>query len=74
MDLEQSIMGCWNIVDDLQLVKDRLHGVDITETEQLLQGLILLYDIKFGQALQAYEEKIRHDAIKSGFDADGWPK
>lgn len=61
-DLEQEIMACWQIVDDLKLVyqTESLY-IDEDEMQNVLLGLTSLYKIKFETLFNTYEE-----CLKSG--------
>jgi hypothetical protein len=68
-DLEQEIMNCWHVVDDIRsLYKHYLDGPKpMTEDEvsNVLLGLESLYQIKFEQLFQTFEQVIKN----GGFNA-----
>jgi hypothetical protein len=55
-DLEQQIMQCWNIVDDLDYLGEMLETDD---TQNLLIGLKALYQAKFEKLFDTFERYIR---------------
>lgn len=54
-DLEQKIMSCWIIIDDLKIARDNPE-----HTVEILDGLIRLYDIKFDELFKVFEQSIRN--------------
>lgn len=62
-DLEQRIMQCWNIIDDIKVVYTRhLDGEKpLTEDElaNILIGIEQLYDIKFYNLFSTFEKYIQ---------------
>ncbi len=60
-DLEQKIMNCWNVVDDLKVIieavdNDKLKTMD--EVSTLLHGLANLYHIKFEDTFECFEHVV----------------
>lgn len=61
-DLEQQILGCWNITDDIKLL-----NVQVLEKETLtkdeisnyLIGLHAIYAVKFEQLFETFEKLIQ---------------
>lgn len=53
-DLEQAILSCWNLVDDLELVKD---------DAGLAAALAKVYQAKFEHCFKLFEECIRNDEV-----------
>lgn len=62
-DLEQRIMQCWDIVDDLETVFK--HTLDASpppthdEIANVLLGLKQLYDMKFYNLMSTYEKYLK---------------
>jgi hypothetical protein len=58
-DLEQSIMQCWNVVDDIKLISQQVYDrpQPLTEDEMgnLLIGLETLYQMKFEKCFAEFE-------------------
>jgi hypothetical protein len=55
-DLEQQIMNCWNIVDDLEYVTDLV--TDNDDAMNVLIGLKTLYTKKFEKLQEIFESVI----------------
>jgi hypothetical protein len=65
-DLEQDIMNCWQVVDDLKtLTKRYLDGPKMTEDEvaNVLIGIESLYQIKFEQLFATFEQCIKNNEL-----------
>jgi len=58
-DLEQEIMGCWNIVDDLKILTGRWDSLSEDEKLNILIGLSNLYQLKFDVLFSTFENCIR---------------
>jgi hypothetical protein len=63
-DLEQEIMHCWNVVDDIKLVGEVLGECTMNSAEQdkvmnMLIGLEALYAARFDKMFRIFEELIR---------------
>ena len=55
--LEEKIMSCWNIVDDLKVLSEAIEdGYTTNETTNILNGLHDLYQAKFSQLQVTFEE------------------
>ena len=68
-DLEQEIMQCWNIVDDIKTIYTyHLDKKELSEDElgNILIGLEKLYQIKFETLFDTFEECLR----KNEFEKD----
>ena len=59
-DLEQSILQCWNVVDDIKLITQQVYDrpKPLTEDElgNLLIGLETLYTLKFEKCFSEFED------------------
>jgi hypothetical protein len=66
-DLEQRIMECWQLVDDVNLLYEQVMDKDLHKDQDKLAnallGLHTVYGIKFEKAFETYEE-----ALKQCFD------
>lgn len=62
-DLEQQIMQCWNIVEDIRVVYTRhLDGekpLTVDELANVLIGMEQLYDIKFNNLFSTFEKFLK---------------
>lgn len=61
-DLEQKILDCWNITDDLKLLAEQ---DELTQQEllELIESLKTLYELKFKSLFSIFEECIKNEAI-----------
>ena len=61
-DLEQGILQCWNVVDDIDLLYENVMDKDMTTDEiaNTLLGLQQLYKMKFEKLFDTFE-KLVHD-------------
>ena len=57
IDLEEAIMHCWQIVDDLDLAVELLEDND--EAAKLILGIKAIYEIKFSKLWKAFEDSIK---------------
>lgn len=66
-DLEQDIMNCWSVVDDIkELNRCMLDRRKLTEDEvsNYLLGLETIYQVKFERLFETFENMIRQNAFK----------
>lgn len=56
-ELEQAIMGCWNVTDDIDLIYAAVMNRDMSEDDiaNLLLGLKSLYQLKFERLFETFE-------------------
>ena len=69
-DLEQKIMGCWSIVDELKLIAD--YSKD-GKTTDMLYGLAELYQLKFEDTFECFEKSLQPSTTASAPTAS-WTK
>jgi hypothetical protein len=64
-DLEQSIMQCWGVVEDIDLIyrTESLYD-DEDKMQNALLGLHTMYDLKFQKLFNQFEILIQQGAIK----------
>lgn len=72
-DLEQEIMACWNIVDDIDLLNksilDNEHGeMTPDRISNILLGLKELYSIKFSRCFNTFEELLAEQRKQKGIN------
>lgn len=60
-DLEQQIMQCWNLVDELDYVAELV--TDNDKAMNLLFGLKQLYQMKFERCFETFEKCLRSGVI-----------
>jgi hypothetical protein len=60
-DLEQEIMSCWSVVEDIKVVysTERLYENE-DEMQNVLLGISALYQIKFESLFNTFEECVRN--------------
>jgi len=62
-DLEQNIMQCWNVCDDIQLMLDQWDSLDEDAKQNYLIGLKQMYQMKFERTWNTFESTIRNRQI-----------
>ncbi len=65
-DLEQQIMNCWGVVDDIKTLQVQfLDKGNMTEDQvsNYLLGLETIYQVKFEQLFEIFEQCIKEKAI-----------
>ena len=65
-DLEQAIMNCWNITEDIKLISQMNDIRELSEDERMnaLLGLETLYQMKFEILFNGFERMIKDGQIK----------
>jgi hypothetical protein len=65
-DLEQQIMQCWNIVDELKLLNELILEKDLSKDDisNIILGLETLYQHKFDKCFQLFEELLKETKNK----------
>ena len=58
-DLEQNIMQCWNVCDDIQLYLDMHDNMDEDQKLNYLIGLKQMYQMKFERCWNSFENCVR---------------
>jgi len=58
-DLEQNIMQCWNVTDDIQLYLDMYDNMDEDQRMNYLIGLKQMYQMKFERCWNSFEIVVR---------------
>lgn len=62
-DLEQNIMQCWNVCDDIQLLLDMYDNMDEDQKLNYLIGLKQMYQMKFERTWNNFEDCVRNKQI-----------
>lgn len=66
-DLEQSILNCWHVVDDIDILyknvceNDELSKDDIAN---VLLGIKTIYNMRFDETFRQFEDCIKNQEIK----------
>ena len=55
-DLEQNIMQCWNVCDDIQLMLDSWDKMTEDEKQNFLIGMKQMYQLKFERCWDNFEK------------------
>jgi hypothetical protein len=55
-DLEQNIMQCWNVTDDVQLMLDSWDSLSEDAKQNYLIGLKQMYQLKFERLWGTFEK------------------
>ena len=62
-DLEQGILNCWNICEDMKIVAENVleaKTVDRDKLANILIGMADLYQLKFEKTFSDFEETIKY--------------
>lgn len=64
-DLEQEIMDCWRIVDDLKTLTTGILDSDMSvdKVANILIGLENLYTLRFKSLFEVFEECVRNKEV-----------
>jgi hypothetical protein len=71
-DLEQEIMKCWNVTDDLDVLLSRyLDGpeMSVDEVSNVILGLSSLYQLKFQKLWDTFEQLLKNGGFTSQQDS-----
>jgi hypothetical protein len=63
-ELEQQIMNCWSVVDDIKALNIQMNDVGNMSQDQIanyLLGLETIYQVKFEQLFSTFEKSIKTD-------------
>jgi hypothetical protein len=61
-DLEQDIMKCWNVIEDLQNLYD-CEGLTEDQQQNYLLGMITIYEVKFNKLWESFEHCVRNKEV-----------
>jgi len=62
-DLEQGILNCWNICEDMKIVADYVlntASIDRDKLANIMIGLSDMYQLKFEKTFSDFEETIKY--------------
>lgn len=62
-DLEQGIMDCWKVTDDIKLLYDNLENMDEDRRMNYMLGLMEMYGLKFEKLWNIFEQLIQDKKI-----------
>jgi hypothetical protein len=55
--LEEHIMDCWGVIEDLDLIKESLNEPEVN-TEEVVNSVRVLYEMKFVRLFNTFERLI----------------
>ena len=60
-ELEQDILSCWNVTDDMKLLYTHVLEDDMSKDAiaNVLLGLVSLYDMKFDKCFKTFEAMLK---------------
>ena len=62
-DLEQQILSCWHIVDDIKDITNSIEknkdNIEISEIRNFLNSIATIYEFKFTKLFELYEDVLR---------------
>lgn len=71
-DLEQEIMHCWNVVDDINLLYEKVNNLPHFDSQDdvanFLLGLKTIYTHKFERLFQTFEDCLAKKEFKNERD------
>lgn len=64
-DLEQNIMKCWNVTDDIDLLYRNVMEKDLTKDEiaNYLLGLKTIYELRFDETFDLFSRLVQERKI-----------
>lgn len=62
-DLEQGILQCWNVCEDIQLLLDSWDKLDEDQKQNYLIGLQQMYQMKFERCFEQFENCVRSKEV-----------
>lgn len=62
-DLEQGIMDCWKVTDDISLLYDNLDNMDDDRRMNYMLGLMEMYTLKFDKLWVIFEQLVQDKKI-----------
>ena len=62
-DLEQQILECWKVIEDIELLYENLESMDDDERMNYLLGLQSMYKLKFNRVWATFEQLVNDKKI-----------
>jgi hypothetical protein len=62
-DLEQGILNCWKVTDDISLLYDNLDSMDDDRRMNYMLGLMEMYTLKFEKVWGIFEQLVQDKKI-----------
>lgn len=63
-DLEQLILRCWGITEDIDLIAKQLNSANIEDTRNHLEGLKVLCNLRFEALFDLFENMVKEKQIR----------
>lgn len=63
-DLEQLILRCWSITDDIDLIAKQLSSANVEDTRSHLEGLKVLCNLRFEALFDLFETMVKERQIR----------
>jgi len=76
-DLEQEIMNCWHITNDIDSVAHFVGEINMDAKDQdavlnMLLGMKQLYDVKFGVLFDTFEQLVEAGRLDANLSKYNW--
>lgn len=65
-DLEQNILKCWNMTEDIQVIVDEFKTMTEDEVLNSLNGVKNLYELKFSRLWNTFETLVHQGDFNNG--------
>lgn len=62
-DLEQGIVQCWNVCDDIQLLLDNWDTMTEDDKQNMLIGMKQIYQLKFQTTFNHFEHCLANRSV-----------
>ncbi len=62
-DLEQQIMKCWSVTEDIDNLYHAAESMSEDEVQNYLLGLNIIYEVKFNKLWDTFEKCVRSNQI-----------
>jgi len=64
-DLEQHIINCWNVTDDLEVLNEAVLERNLSQDEisNILMGMKGLYHLKFETLFETFEQALKEKRV-----------
>ena len=63
-DLEQLILRCWGVTEDIDLIVKQLNPDNVENTRNRLEGLKVLCNLRFEALFDLFENMVKENQIR----------
>ena len=63
-DLEQLILRCWSVTEDIDLIVKQLDSANVEDTRSQLEGLKVLCNLRFEALFDLFENMVKEKQIR----------